>query len=71
MGFIKSYMYLDGMTMKKCAAFSNTAYTSTAVTWSSYIRDVFMQYVWDQVTAVLVYAILEKAAHFFMVIPSR
>ncbi len=47
MQFIKCY--LDGMTMKKCAAFSNIAYNSTAVTWSSYLRDVFMQYVWDSV----------------------
>ncbi len=45
--FIKCY--LDSLTMKKCASFSNVHYKSTAVYWCSYIRDLFVQYVYEYV----------------------
>ena len=45
--FIKQY--LDGHTLKKAAGLTNINYKSTAVDWASYIRDIFMQYVYDEV----------------------
>ena len=45
--FIKQY--LDGHTLRKAATLTNINYGSTAVDWASYTRDIFMQYVYDEV----------------------
>ena len=47
MEFTKNY--LDNHTMKKCASFSNVAYKSTACYWLGYLRDCFIQYIWEDV----------------------
>ena len=43
--FIKNF--LDGASLKKCSQFSNIHYNSTAVYWSAYIRDIMVQYVFE------------------------
>ena len=47
MVFLKNF--LDSMSLRKCASFSNIAYKSTAVYWGQYVRDLFVQYVWEDV----------------------
>ena len=43
------FKFLDGHLLHKCSQFSNISYGCTSVYCANYIRDLFIQYVYDEI----------------------
>jgi len=41
-------LFLEGLSLHKCALSCNMDYKSTAIHWASYIRRIFCQFVYDE-----------------------
>ena len=44
LNFVK--LYLDALTLKKCAEMTNIGYRRTAVEWAKHIRHIFVDFIW-------------------------